>query len=312
MELRQLRYAVTLADTLHFGRAAEREYIAQSTFSQQIARLEHELGVLLFDRNSKRVSPTAAGELFVRHARQILAALAAMESEVRASTTLRVGVFAEGAGELTPLIFQAFRDTYPGTALHIVELSFADQVERLATGDVDVAILRPPLSDPRLALRVLFAEPCFVGLPVNHPAATTASLSVADLDGERCVDATASPVPWNRFWRYDEAAPGSPPARAVASGSVAESLAAIGYLGAVDIFPASATRRYPHPGVAYVPLRDHGYACVAVAHRRGDTRALVREFGELAAKVSRDNLDVVPLAVPPEHAPPGTPLPDPV
>ncbi len=312
MELRQLRYAVRLAETLHFGRAAQGEFITQSAFSQQIARLEREFGTQLFERSSNRVSLTPAGKLFVRHAKNMLTELDVMRAEIRqlatgAAGTLRVGVFAEGAGELTPLLFDGFRAAHPGVDLQIVELSISTQVEMLASGAVDVALLRPPIPDGRLELHVLFAEPRFAALPAGHPLASRDELSVNDLAGEPFVSASGSP-PWSGFWRC--AAEGVAPGKTGASvDSVAESLAAIGFLGAVDTFPASAARRYPHPGVAYVPLRDGGYAAVAVAHRRGDGRELVTAFRELAERVAREHLDAVPLAVLPEDAPPGTPLP---
>jgi DNA-binding transcriptional LysR family regulator len=312
MELRQLRYAVRLAETLHFGRAAQGEFITQSAFSQQIARLERECGTPLFERSSNRVSLTPAGELFIRHATRMLSELDAMRAEIQriatgTAGTLRVGVFAEGAGELTPLLFDAFRAAYPAVDLHIVELSISTQVEMLAGGAVDVALLRPPIPDPRLELHVLFAEPRFAGLPAGHPLAAREDLSIKDLAGEPFVAASGSP-PWSGFWRC--AGEGVPAGESRASvDSVAESLAAIGFLGAVDTFPASAARRFPHPGVAYVRLRDGGYAAVAVAHRRGDDRTLVSAFRELAERTTREHLDVVPLAVLPQDAPPGTPLP---
>ena len=96
MELRQLRYFVTLAEELHFGRAAEREHIVQSALSQQVRRLERELGVRLLERSTHHVSLTAAGAVFLVEARQILAhvdrAAGVARSAVGAAATLRVGI----------------------------------------------------------------------------------------------------------------------------------------------------------------------------------------------------------------------------
>jgi DNA-binding transcriptional LysR family regulator len=96
MELRQLRYFVTLAEELHFGRAAEREHIVQSALSQQLQRLERELGVRLLERSTHRVSVTTAGAVLLTEARQILAhaerAAGAARNAAGAAATLRVGI----------------------------------------------------------------------------------------------------------------------------------------------------------------------------------------------------------------------------
>src|SRR5688500_18412373 len=109
---------VTLADTLHFGRAAERMHIAQSAFSTHIARLERQIGAVLFDRTANRVSLTPAGEAFLPRAQAILADVADASAEARLKHTasdshLTIGLFCDSAGELTPLIVDAFRPAMP-------------------------------------------------------------------------------------------------------------------------------------------------------------------------------------------------------
>lgn len=314
MEIRHLRYFLTLAETLHFGRAAEREFITQSAFSQHVARLERELGVALFERRSNRVRLTAAGEAFVPRAQRLLDQLREAETEAReiaggAAGVLRIGVFGEGAGELTPLILGTFRSAFPNVALRFVELTMTTQVEALAGGAVDVAILRPPIPDARLELDVLFAEPRYAVVSERHGLADAESVSVADLIDEPFAAASApAPRSWSSFWCCDDDR-GEPSRTAANVGSIAESLAAVAFLGAVDTFPGAAVRRFPHPGVAFVPMRDGAYATVAVAQRTGDERPLVRSFRSVALRTAREQLDVVPLAVPADQAPPGTPVP---
>src|ERR1700758_4802082 len=96
MELRQLRYLVALADERHFTRAAEREHIAQPALSQQIRRLEEEVGVALVERTTRRVSITEAGELLVARARRILSELNAAEAELQAVSGIRAGRLSVG------------------------------------------------------------------------------------------------------------------------------------------------------------------------------------------------------------------------
>jgi DNA-binding transcriptional LysR family regulator len=314
MELRQLRYAVLLAETLHFGRAAERAYISQPSFSQHIARLERELGTQLFDRASNRVQLTDAGRLLVERAAALLTEMDAAAADVRALAedargALRVGVFADGAGEITPLLLKAYRRLCPDVQLSFVELSMTTQVDALTSGRIDVAILRPPVPDVELDLDVLFAEPRVAILAADHPLAERDDVSVQDLLDEPFVTAgAAAPAGWGAFWRCDVARGDA--GRIVAEmSSVAEGLASVAYLGAVDTCPAATARHYPHPGVAYVPLRDGGYTSVAIARRHGDDRAHVRAFASGTIEITRRHMHVVPLAIPADTAPSGTPLP---
>jgi len=314
MEVRQLRYAVALAETLHFGRAAERMFITQPAFSQHIARLESELGTPLFERSANRVRLTPAGEAFVARAQRVLAELAATEEEVRdiaggSAGVLRVGIFAEGAGELMPLIFGAYREAFPRVELRFAELTMGTQVASLVDGAVDVAFLRPPIPDPRVELQALFAEPRVAVLPERHALADADSLSVSDLIDEPFA-AAALPAPprWSSFWCCDDDR-GEPGRMAARVGSVGESLAAIAHLGAVDTFPASAARRFSYPGVRYVPLRDGAFTPSAIARRADDDRPLIEGFRAIAARMAERHLAAVPDAVAPEQAPQGTPLP---
>ncbi|MEY2532582.1 MAG: hypothetical protein QOF29_492 [bacterium] len=313
METRQLRYVLLLAETLHFGRAAELAFISQSAFSQQIARLERELQAKLFDRSSNRVRLTPAGELLVERAAGLLAQLDAAEEQVRGladgtAGALRVGVFADGAGEITPLVLSGFQRAFPHVHLTFSELTMTTQLEALVSGAVDLAILRPPIQDPGVQLHLLFAEPRVAVLPREHPLAGAADVSVLDLVDEPFVTAAAgAPDGWGAFWRCDDDR--GEPGRVVADmTSIAEGLAGVAYLGAVDTCPGATARHYAHPGVAYVPLRDGGYASVAVAHRRGDERPAVSAFCALATAVARRHIATVPRAVAPDEAPGGTPL----
>ena len=136
MELRQLRYFVTLAEELHFGRAAEREHIVQSALSQQVQRLERELGVRLVERSTHRVALTAAGAVFLVEARQILAhadrAAQAARSAVGAAAPLRVGII-DSSYDSMPQILHEVQARYPGLVIHQVEASVPEQYQQRST-----------------------------------------------------------------------------------------------------------------------------------------------------------------------------------
>jgi len=124
MELRQLRYFVTLAEELHFGRAAAREHIVQSALSQQLQRLERELGVLLIERTTHHVQLSASGTALLIEARQILAhvdrAAVAAQRAARSTPSLRVGIVDAGYDSM-PLILHEVQQRYPDLEIHQVE-----------------------------------------------------------------------------------------------------------------------------------------------------------------------------------------------
>ena len=162
MELRQLRYFVTLAEELHFGRAAAREHIVQSALSQQLQRLERELGVRLLERSTHQVSLTAAGAAFLVEARQILAhtdrAAAIARSAAGASAALRVGII-DASYDSMPQILHEVQARYPGLVIHQVEASVPEQYRQLADGRLDVGIGRAAHAPPEVASHLFRHDP---------------------------------------------------------------------------------------------------------------------------------------------------------
>jgi DNA-binding transcriptional LysR family regulator len=178
VELRQFRYFVTLAEELHFGRAAEREHIVQSALSQQVQRLERELGVRLVERSTHHVRLTAAGALFLVEVRQILAqvdrAAGVARSAVGAAATLRVGII-DSSYDSMPQILHEVQARHPGLVIHQVEASVPGQYEQLIDGRLDVGIGRAALAPPQIASLLFRQDPLGVLVPTGH--------RFADLDG---------------------------------------------------------------------------------------------------------------------------------
>jgi DNA-binding transcriptional LysR family regulator len=187
MELRQLRYFVTLAEELHFGRAAEREHIVQSALSQQVQRLERELGVRLLERSTHRVALTAAGVVFLVEARQILAhadrAAAVARSAVGASAPLRVGII-DSSYDSMPQILHEVQARYPGLVIHQVEATVPEQYQQLIDGRLDVGVGRAALAPPQIASLLFRQDPLGVLVPTRHPFAELEDVSVAALAAE--------------------------------------------------------------------------------------------------------------------------------
>jgi DNA-binding transcriptional LysR family regulator len=187
MELRQLRYFVTLAEELHFGRAAAREHIVQSALSQQLQRLERELGVLLLDRTTHHVELTPAGSVFLFDARQILAEVdrAAVAAQRAASSApgLRVGIV-DASYDSMPQILRRVQQQYPELEVHQVEVGVPEQFRLLADGRLDVGIGRASLAPPEVASVLFRLDLLGVLIPDGHPLAASPGVAVARLAAE--------------------------------------------------------------------------------------------------------------------------------
>jgi DNA-binding transcriptional LysR family regulator len=189
VEVRHLRYFVTVAEELHFGRAAERLHMAQPPLSQQIRQLETQLGFQLFHRTQRRVSLTEAGQVFLQHSQDLLQQLErAIEAGRQASRgevgKLAIGFVSSATYSLLPPILHEFRDRVPQVNLTLRELTTDQQVRWLAENRLDVGFIRPPIDDPQLRTQVILQEPLVVALPHRHPLAQTPRIPLASLATE--------------------------------------------------------------------------------------------------------------------------------
>ena len=192
MEVHQLRYVCAIADTGNFSRAAERCQVAQPSLSQQVLKLEEELGVKLFDRLGRSIRLTEAGRAFIPRARVILEQMeAARSSAADKNADLRgsvaVGVIPTVAPYLMPNYTADFAKRYPDAKIRIVEETTSVLVEGLRDLSIDVAILALPLRHKDLELFPIRTEPLFAVLRKDHPRASAKSLALKDLRGESFV-----------------------------------------------------------------------------------------------------------------------------
>jgi LysR family hydrogen peroxide-inducible transcriptional activator len=192
MEFHQLRYVCAIAETGSFSRAAERCQVAQPSLSQQVLKLEEDLGAKLFDRLGRSVRLTEAGSAFMPHARSILNQMETARSSVADKCadvrgSVAVGVIPTIAPYLMPRYAAAFAKKYPEAKLRIVEETTPTLVENLRNLSIDLAILALPLRHKDLELFPLRTEPLFAVLPKDHPRAGVKSLALKDLRGESFV-----------------------------------------------------------------------------------------------------------------------------
>ncbi|VVJ22080.1 Uncharacterised protein [Amycolatopsis camponoti] len=183
MELRALRYFVTVADELHFGRAADRLHIAQPAVSRQIARLERELGERLFDRSPRRVRLTAAGHRVLTAAREALAAADRVRSAAAGPAgVMRIGT-ATGVTARLERGIDALRAQSPAFDVVLVDLPPADRLNALRQGEIDVALARGVGAAPGVRVLPAWTEPLYAVVSTRHPAAGREVVTVADLAG---------------------------------------------------------------------------------------------------------------------------------
>ena len=191
MELRQLRYLVALADERHFTRAAAREHVAQPALSQQIRRLEAEVGVPLVERTTRRVALTDAGAALVERARTILGELEAAQAELGEQAGVRRGRLTIGAtGTLGPVdlaqVLATFHELHPAVELTVRERTSDELATMLRNDALDLAYLSVTerIAQPGLELRRLAEEELVAVLPAKHALAGRREIRLAELRDE--------------------------------------------------------------------------------------------------------------------------------
>jgi LysR family hydrogen peroxide-inducible transcriptional activator len=192
MEMHQLRYVVAVARSGNFSRAAEQCHVAQPSLSQQIQKLEDELGERLFDRMKREAKLTAHGEAFLRRAVRILEEVDAARREATDARdllrgTLTIGVLPTIAPYLLPDLMARFMEKFPGVEMVVQEDTTA-RLLKLAHGyEIDLALASQPIQDNRLEVRELFVEELLLALPPGHPLTRKRTVAIGDLKGERLI-----------------------------------------------------------------------------------------------------------------------------
>ncbi len=300
MELRSLRYFVAVAETLHFSRAAERLHIAQPPLSQQIQRLEKEMGVQLFERTKRSVRLTAAGEVFLQEAYRTLAQAeyavhAAQQAERGEIGRLALGFVGSSAYGVLPAMIQAFRERFPHVELILREWTTVEQVQALHKEEIQIGFVRPPILDATLYHLTVQQEPFLVTLPVKHSLAATSSVLLSALADEPFIFVPSKLAPglWHQMMEMCLQAGFQPRiAQEAIQFHVIISLVAAG-LG-IALVP-TCIRTFQHPDVVYLPLQGiTAQAEIQVIWQRTNRSALVRNF--LAVVKAHKHLEHITLS----------------
>lgn len=282
MELRQLRYFLVVGEELHFGRAADRLHLTQPPLTVAIRRLERELGVQLFDRTTRRVALTPAGEAFQRRVQEAVTELDEAVGDVAnvaagLSGRLRVGFVSSASYTTIPEAIRAFRRERPRVELVLSPLTSGEQIEQLLDGDLDIGLIRDPGEVPGLTMDLVSTEDLVAVLPQAHPLTTGEEVRPADFEQEPMILFPYRLMPGfvTRVHRLFDGLDTSPQVvqQAIHQETVLGLVAA--GLG-ISILPESV-RRFQMPGVVTRPIAGRPQTSLYAARGRSHSPA-VAEF----------------------------------
>ena len=283
MDLRRLRYFVAVAEQRHFGRAAERLFIAQPALSQQIKALEAELGVVLFTRSTRRVELTPAGTRLHQRAGEILHLMDAAVEEVRRvhageEGVIRLGFIGSATYELMPALSRSLQADLPVLQVELKGELLSPEVEAaLLERRIDLGVLRPFDVPDGIQVRTLRSEPLVAAVPVDHPAAAEGAVALAALASE----------PFVNYVRKGSAMADAVTGACVAAGfepqvrmEVRETATLVSFVAAgigVALVPDSV-QSVRIPGVVYLPLQDtHPSIDLVVAWRTDGPEGVIAQ-----------------------------------
>jgi DNA-binding transcriptional LysR family regulator len=261
MELRHLRYFVAVAEELHFRKAAERLHVAQPAVSEQVRKLEQELGVMLFNRTQRSVALTAAGTALLEEARHVLrhaevAQQAARNAGDRASTRLRIGYLPDSLPASVPRALRHLARSAPAVEVDMTTGTSLRLIEDLRAGRLDAIVTTLPAPTKGLRVTPLGEQGGVVVLPATHPRAVDTTSALGQLAPERLVvlPRDANPAFHNAVVAICHAAGLSPTFVEIPEPRVEHVLFAVAAGAGVAVLPEAVTERFAAPGIRFVAL----------------------------------------------------------
>jgi DNA-binding transcriptional LysR family regulator len=297
VELRHLRYFISVAENHGFGRAALALNVSQSAISEQIADLESELGLALFDRQHRQIRLTIPGEQFLEDARSVIAVANravtnAQKSQHGEIGTLTIGFFVGGTGRFFPRMIQTFRSRFEHIQVSLVESTPTVQHQALLAGTIDIGFTRPVAAAQASLLHSehLQTEALCAVLPVTHRLAKRKSISIRELGQDSFVlnDRKHSPVVFDKVLSLCAQAGVTP--RLGAAATVSSGVITLVEAGeGVAILP-QGSRSLGSEAVTFIPLTDSGASVdLVVAWSVQHDNPAVKSFLDLMRKQRKKN-----------------------
>jgi DNA-binding transcriptional LysR family regulator len=301
VELRRLRYFVAVAEELNFRRAAERLHLAQPALSQQIRKLELELGVELLNRTRRDVSLTGPGIVLLDEARRLLqdaeaAARAAVDASTGTVGKLRVGHLADAVPAVLPRAIARFATRHPGVEVRPQTLPARRAIEDVRAGRLDVAVVGLPASSQGLRVTTLGTEGTVAALASRHPLSGRASIPLSELSKASLVllPRMTNPAFYDGVLAACRDAAIAPALIETAEPKVELALLMVASGAGIGLMPASAAEHYSIPGVVFRPLEPPAPTMeLALVSRVEPPSTTVAAFIRLATTRSVAGLDAV-------------------
>lgn len=293
LPIHAIRYFCAVAEELHFRRAAERMRISSPSLSQQITRLEQQLGVKLFERTPRKVELTSHGRDLLPLARRMqddhdqLVNWARSLRVADESPSLRVGVVAAGAGELTASAIAGTMEKVPTARIEMRRVGFAEVGADLQSGRVDVVFAPWPMRLPaHVRVEPVWREPRVLVARTDHPLAARSSISIAEAQADTFVAIAQDDPEIQDWWLADPRPDGSRCRRGPMADSV-EGLFELVLAGAgVNIAGQAALRHYRRDDLAFIPIDDIEPATIVLCAVAENRNPLVSTFVEIARELS--------------------------
>jgi DNA-binding transcriptional LysR family regulator len=281
VELRHLRYFVAVAEELHFRQAAERLHVAQPAVSEQVRKLEEELGVRLFDRSQRSVALTNAGVALLEEARRVLrhaevAQQAARSAGAEAATRLRIGCLPDSLPASVPRALRHLAISAPRIQVDLTTGSSLRLIEDVRARRLDAVVTSLPAPTKGLRVTALGEEGAVVVLPATHPHAVEASVALERLAPSRLVvlPRDANPAFHNAIVAICHRAGLSPTFVEVAEPRVEHVLLSVAAGAGLALLPETVTERFAAPGIRFVAFEAHEAAFRSVVLTHPDTDSL--------------------------------------
>lgn len=291
MELRRLRYFVAVAEELNFRRAAERLHLAQPALSQQVRKLEVELGVQLLTRSRRGVALTAPGLVLLDEARRLLqdaeaAARATLDASEGAAGKLRVGHLADAVPAILPQAIGRFASRHPGVEVLPQTLPARQAVEDVRLGRLDVAVVGLPVPTDGLHVTPLGVEGTVAAITGRHLLSGRSSIPMSALAETQLIllPRTTNPAFYDGVLAACREAAIAPPLIEAAEPKVELALLMVAGGAGVALMPASAAERYNLPGVVFRPIQPPAPATqIGLITRSQASSATIAAFVRLAS-----------------------------
>jgi DNA-binding transcriptional LysR family regulator len=292
IQIRHVRCFIAVAQEKNFARAAKRLNVSQPALSQTIIQFEESLGFPIFERTTRSVALTPAGQVVLENALSFNQSVDRFYGELRGLQSsmrneLHVGFMIGTAVQFIPAIVREFERARPEASLCLKEFDFSDPSAGLSDGTVDCGIIRPPIGIDDLSIVEIAHEKCVACFPVGHRLGEQDTVLLSDILGEPII-AASTPGIWRDYWLATDYREGTPAKVAFEASTVESELQAVASGKGISITAESTAKFYSRPGVVFKIITDMPDCVMAIAHRP-TPNPLVADFLAAAKRVLSGN-----------------------